>query len=75
MAKDTARVRIVDVELYPNLSPALGCVVDCKVQELMPGYYMYHVPASSLIKLGCDVDGDNQPFPFYATEVEVLNTG
>ncbi len=72
MAK-TGHVRITDVSLYPNLSPSLGCVVACTIQELGAEHYTYHVAARSFIQLGCDVGKDNKPFPFYASEVEVLS--
>lgn len=65
-------VRIVDVSLYPNLKPSLGHVVPCEVEELLAGIYMYHVAAKTFIDLGCDVGRDNKPFPFYASEIEVM---
>ncbi len=73
MAK-TGHVRIKDVELYPNLAPSLGCIVACTIEELgVAGCCMYHVEARSFITLGCDVGADNDPFPFYASEVEVVS--
>ncbi len=69
----TGHVRIKDVELYPNLAPSLGCIVACTIEELVAGCYMYHVEARSFITLGCDVGADNKPFPFYASEVEVIS--
>jgi hypothetical protein len=47
--------------------------VGCQIEELDKGFFMYHVAASSFITLGCDVDGDNEPFPFYGSEVEVIS--
>ncbi len=75
MTDKTAHVRIKDVGNFPNLAPSLGAIVGCVVQELDKGYFMYHVPASSFINLGCDVGKDNLPFPFYSTEVEVIHEG
>ena len=75
MAKKPAHVRIIDVGCYPNLMPALGCVVGCQIEELDGGTYMYHVKADSLINLGCNVGCDNKPFPFYMNEVEVVSKG
>ena len=71
MTRTAAQVRITDVGAYPNLQPALGTVVACEREELLSGIYLYHVPAKEFVKLGCDVGGDNEPFPFYATEIQV----
>jgi hypothetical protein len=75
MVTKSGHIRIKDVGCYPNLTPALGCIVGCQIEELLHGVYLYHVSASSLITLGCNVEGDNLPFPFYASEVEVVSTG
>ena len=72
MTAKAGRVRIVDVGCYPNLAPAMGASVGCQVEELYEGCFVYHVAAHVLIDLGCDVDGDNKPFPFYSNEVEVI---
>ena len=75
MAKRPGHVRITDVSCYPNLEPALGCIVGCQIEELVKGCELYHVSASSLANLGCEVGDDVMPFPFYPSEAEVVNEG
>ena len=75
MDKCPGHVRITDVGVYPSLTPAVGSIVACQIQELNKGGFVYHVEARSLITLGCDVGEDNLPFPFYSNEVEVVSTG
>ena len=75
MSTNPGHVRITDVSAYPNLEPALGCIVGCQIEEQLKGVYLYHVAASSLLQLGCDLDGDVKPFPFYGTEAELVSEG
>jgi len=72
MARYPGHVRITDVSCYPNLSPALGQVVECQIEEQVQGCFLYHVKADSLLRLGCDLEGDLSDFPFYKTEAEVV---
>lgn len=75
MAKRPGHVRIIDVSCYPNLTPALGHIVGCQIEEQIPGCDLYHVSGDSLLRLGCDLEGDLSDFPFYASEAEVVNEG
>jgi hypothetical protein len=75
LTKHSGHVRITDVSVYPNLSAALGHIVPCVIEEQVKGCYLYHVKADSLLRLGCDLEGDLSDFPFYKTEAEVVNEG
>lgn len=75
MTTKPGHVRITDVSVYPNLAPAQGQVVACQIEEQVAGCFLYHVKASSLLLLGCDLEGDLRDFPFYGTEAEVVSEG
>lgn len=75
MAKTPGHVRITDTSCYPNLAPALGCIVGCQIEEQVKGCFLYHVRADSLLLLGCDLEGDLRDFPFYSSEAEVVSEG
>lgn len=68
-------IKLIDVGVYPNLLPALGCIVGCQIEEQLAGVYLYHVKAESLATLGCNVGEDSKDFPFYNSEVEVMSEG
>jgi hypothetical protein len=59
--------------VYPNLAPSLGHIVPAVIEEQVAGCYLYHVKADSLLRLGCDLEGDLNDFPFYKSEAEVVD--
>lgn len=67
------QVKLTDVGIYPNLVPALGCVVGCTILERFNQDPLYYVKAEALHNLGCNVGADTLDFPFYSSEVEVMN--
>lgn len=73
MTKRAGHVRITDTSVYPNLRASLGHVVPAVIEEQVPGCFLYHVKADSLLLLGCDLEGDLSDFPFYSSEAEVVD--
>ena len=68
-------IKLMDVELFPNLAPAFDIEIPCIIEEQVPGCYLYHVKASTLVALGCDLEDDDHDWPFYSSEVEVITKG
>ena len=66
-------VKLVDVGTYLNLAPAQNCTVVCHVEDTGCGTHLYHVSPSTLKNLGCDVGTCKYDYPFYDSEVKVIN--
>lgn len=73
MADYAGHIKLLDTSLYPDLALAEGKTVPCVVQVFSGGDKMYHVSAADLNRLGCDdVELDDLPYPFFASEVDEL---
>lgn len=66
-------VKLTDVGGYLNLLPAEGCIVGCQIEDTGCGTHLYHVSPQSLENLGCDVGTCTLDYPFYDSEVTVVN--
>ena len=66
-------VTLVDVGGYVSLLPAEGCTVACQIEDTGSGTHLYHVSPDVLRSLGCDVGGCGLDYPFYDSEVKVVN--
>ena len=67
-------VKLTDVGTYPNLLSAEGCIVGCQIEDTGGGTHLYHVSPMALSNLGCDVGSCQLDYPFYDSEVQVINT-
>lgn len=66
-------VKLTDVGGYLNLLPAEGCVVRCQIEDRGDGTQLYHVSPDTLRNLGCNVGACSYAYPFYDSEVTVVN--
>lgn len=72
-SKTNGRVKLLDVSLYPNLTLAEGQEVSCVIEDVGEGDKLYHVQPATLKALGCDVGTCRYAYPFYDSEVTVVN--
>ena len=69
MSTVIGKCRILDTGCYHNLAPAEGKIVTCVIVTDDDGDQLFHVEPNELIELGCEVEQDALPFPFFIPEV------